>query len=604
MKKVLPIITIIIASGMAMMIFADINVNGHDGEVIPANINLEITIDGLVVRTVFTATYFNDHYDTINYPFRIQIPQRTYITSLRVDGIDAILVEKEIMEKDEEIEEPMNDEGGNGFRSFDIDLLPGGYNTIQFTMESRLSMKDGNYSYDLALETVRDYPMFNEVSIKISDQRTHMKLNRYIDAKKGDFPLVQSFSMENGFQFFEGRSEPRVGDNIGFSIGQGDEDWYTAFYHEEGGEGHFVISCSPNRNGQTQANSFLDHYGSDLYLQRLIEEGLEAIGPGEEAILTGEYEPSEDGFHMDLDATGPEGEIKKLIDGADENTYVQSWVRRYWELAWMDSIMIDALQLGGGNGSNLRVLDFSVDRSILSPYTEFIFPERVGFEKDQPVNDFSGGDALSQKGEMDDSDEIRTSIEPWDDLDGYWWGVETDDDPYEVSDPTFLERYWPMLVISSAIIIITIIGSVLYSRLREEELLKQEKRKRIYEHITENPGIHFRGIQKELGLEVGTLSHHMNILEKEQLIVSEQDRNNRRFWVAGVNRDLEQVRLSRIQENILKEIQAEPGITQVQISKRLGVSRKVVFYHVKFLASSEMVSEEKVKRRAHYYPTD
>ena len=603
MKKVLPIIAIIIASTMIM--FTGINVNGQNGGPIPTNIDLEITIDGLVVRTVFSATYLNDHYETITYPFRIQIPQRTYITSFRIDGIDAILVEKEIVNKGKEIEGLTDDQiKGIGTGSFNIDLPPGGYHTIQFTMESRLFMKDGNYSYDMALETVMDYPSFNEVSIKISDQMTHMKLNRYIDTSKGNFPLTRSLSMVNGFQFFEDRTEPRAGDNIGFSIGPGDEDWYTAFYHEDGGEGHFVVSCSPNRNGQTQTNSLLDKYGSDLYLQHLVEEGLETIGPGEEVILTGEYEPSEAGFHMDLDVIGPEGEISKRIGGVDDNTYVQSWVKRYWELAWMDSIMIDALQMGGGNGTREVIVEFSTERSILSPYTEFIFLERAADDGYLPANDLTDEIELSQGEYTDGIDEKRTSIDPWGDLDGYWWGVETDNVSFVGSDPTFLERYWPILAISSTIVIITIIGSVLYSRLREEELLKQENRKRIYERITEKPGIHFRGIQKDLGLEVGTLSHHMNILEREQLIVSEQDRNNRRFWVAGVNRDLEQVRLSRIQENILKEIQDEPGITQVQISKRLGVSRKVVFYHVKFLTSSEMVSEEKVKRRAHYYPTD
>jgi predicted transcriptional regulator len=152
-------------------------------------------------------------------------------------------------------------------------------------------------------------------------------------------------------------------------------------------------------------------------------------------------------------------------------------------------------------------------------------------------------------------------------------------------------------------VILIVVGLIIfgYSRIRREDLLNQENRKRIYEYITNNPGEHFRALQRAVDLEVGVLSHHLNVLEKEQLIVSEQDGNNRCFWAAGVKHDTDKVRLSRIQENILKEIQEEPGITQSQIARKLGVSRKVVFYHVKFLRNAGVVREEKVQRNAHYY---
>jgi predicted transcriptional regulator len=151
--------------------------------------------------------------------------------------------------------------------------------------------------------------------------------------------------------------------------------------------------------------------------------------------------------------------------------------------------------------------------------------------------------------------------------------------------------------------VIVILGLIIfaYTRIRREDLLNQENRKRIYEFINENPGEHFRALQRAVDLEVGVLSHHLNVLEKEQLIVSEQDGNNRRFWAAGVKHDLDQVHLSRIQENILKQIDMDPGITQAQIAKKIGVSRKVVFYHVKFLRNAGIVREEKEKRKTHYY---
>ncbi|MGA1792406.1 MAG: winged helix-turn-helix transcriptional regulator, partial [Thermoplasmatota archaeon] len=160
-----------------------------------------------------------------------------------------------------------------------------------------------------------------------------------------------------------------------------------------------------------------------------------------------------------------------------------------------------------------------------------------------------------------------------------------------------------LIILVLFIVIPVVIGLIIfgYSRIRREDLLNQENRKKIYDHIMNNPGEHFRGLQRAVDLEVGVLSHHLNVLEKEQLIVSEQDGNNRCFWAAGVKHDTDKVRLSRIQENILKEIHSEPGITQSQIAKKMGISRKVVFYHVKFLRNSGVVREEKDKKHSHYY---
>ncbi len=167
-----------------------------------------------------------------------------------------------------------------------------------------------------------------------------------------------------------------------------------------------------------------------------------------------------------------------------------------------------------------------------------------------------------------------------------------------------LVRSVGMIMAGAVLIILLALVVFSFTRIRNEELLKQKKRMAIYTYIIEHPGDHFRAVQRAVGMQIGVLSHHINILEKEQLIVSEQDGNNRRFYAAGVKRNNGEVRLSRIQENILKSIQATPGITQSQIAKDLGVNRKVVFYNVKFLSGSGIVTEEKVSRRAHYYPIE
>jgi len=183
-------------------------------------------------------------------------------------------------------------------------------------------------------------------------------------------------------------------------------------------------------------------------------------------------------------------------------------------------------------------------------------------------------------------------------------GTEYNTSENEVRSNDDLVRSVGMVMAGSVLMILLALVVFSFTRIRSEELLKQKKRMAIYTYIIEHPGDHFRAVQRAVGLQIGVLSHHINILEKEQLIVSEQDGNNRRFYAAGVKRSNGEVRLSRVQENILKSIQATPGITQSEIAKDLGVNRKVVFYNVKFLSGSGIVTEQKLKRRAHYYPNE
>ena len=62
-----------------------------------------------------------------------------------------------------------------------------------------------------------------------------------------------------------------------------------------------------------------------------------------------------------------------------------------------------------------------------------------------------------------------------------------------------------------------------------------------------------------------------------------------------------EIKLSRIQINILKEIKREPGIGQSGIAKYLGASRKVVFYHIRFLKNADKVSEIKERKKTQYF---
>ena len=139
-----------------------------------------------------------------------------------------------------------------------------------------------------------------------------------------------------------------------------------------------------------------------------------------------------------------------------------------------------------------------------------------------------------------------------------------------------------------------------------ENILKNDKivnniiRKRIYEHINSNPGIHFRALLTDLNLKTGTLAHHIRALTRENFIKEYQDGIYKRFSIYDKSSS-SKFKLLNIQDEILKVIKENPGISQIKISKLIENTRFVVNYHTKILNHSGMIFIKKDGRTSHCY---
>jgi DNA-binding MarR family transcriptional regulator len=141
------------------------------------------------------------------------------------------------------------------------------------------------------------------------------------------------------------------------------------------------------------------------------------------------------------------------------------------------------------------------------------------------------------------------------------------------------------------LVIVLVISLVMYSKIKQENLLKHAQRKRIYDHIMEHPGKHYRAIQSDLDLPMGVLSYHLNRLEKGQYIKSRQDGRYRRFYTRSTKTDM-RFFLTDIQESILSIIRDNQGISQTKIANKINVSRKVVHYHINILDKAGLITVE------------
>jgi predicted transcriptional regulator len=211
---------------------------------------------------------------------------------------------------------------------------------------------------------------------------------------------------------------------------------------------------------------------------------------------------------------------------------------------------------------------------------------------DIPVGDYT----VTLEGTSYDGEDYTVMAYPVHIEEGYpedkcWREGDIEDDQDDPISPAMLA-----VIIAAGVLLVMIILVILlvftYSRLKKKALLDQMVRKRIYEHIEKNQGVHFRGLMDSLDLKQGTLTHHLNILEQNEFVRSYQDGVYRRFYLFESKPPMS-IKLSNIQERILEYIRNNPGIVQADISKAVGTSRMVVNYHIRLMRAADLVSVEK-----------
>lgn len=140
----------------------------------------------------------------------------------------------------------------------------------------------------------------------------------------------------------------------------------------------------------------------------------------------------------------------------------------------------------------------------------------------------------------------------------------------------------------------------LYTRLKKDEVLDNDLRRRIYDHLRTEPGDHYSGIKSELGLGSGTLTHHLRVLEDQGLVTSRRDGRLKRFFPT----DQEPPEgLLGIRGQLLETLDENPAASQSELAERLGTSRQRVHYHIQELEDQGRVRVERGGRSTRCYKT-
>jgi DNA-binding MarR family transcriptional regulator len=144
----------------------------------------------------------------------------------------------------------------------------------------------------------------------------------------------------------------------------------------------------------------------------------------------------------------------------------------------------------------------------------------------------------------------------------------------------------------------------LYTRIQKEDVLDQFVRGQIYGFIKTNPGAHYNQILRKVGVKNGTLSYHLGVLEKTELIQSRREGlKYRAFYPTGMNfPKAERFRLTDLQIKIIGSIRGQPGLTQKEIARLLGQKPQTINYNIKVLDQAGLISVVKVGRKTGCFP--
>lgn len=145
----------------------------------------------------------------------------------------------------------------------------------------------------------------------------------------------------------------------------------------------------------------------------------------------------------------------------------------------------------------------------------------------------------------------------------------------------------------------------LYSRIKKDRVLDNFTRGMIYGFIMSNPGVHYNFIKQKLGLNNGSIVYHLTVLERQELIKSEKVGLYKRFYpINGSLSETGLMELNETQEKLLELVRLSPGLTQREVGERMGISSRLINYHVGLLQRSRLVTLEKDGKVTRLYATE
>ncbi|OPY30609.1 MAG: MarR family protein [Methanocella sp. PtaU1.Bin125] len=159
---------------------------------------------------------------------------------------------------------------------------------------------------------------------------------------------------------------------------------------------------------------------------------------------------------------------------------------------------------------------------------------------------------------------------------------------------------------SMAVAFLTLLKLLPFVLGKIEDLLKNQNRNAILNYIYANPGTTIARISEEQQIERGMVKYHLYKLETEgKIVLRRMGKYSRLFRNSGTYGDDEQKVIAHLQNrnsrSILILILEQPGITNQELTERLGVEKSAVHWHMEKFISDGLVRFEPYGKYKRYF---
>lgn len=145
-----------------------------------------------------------------------------------------------------------------------------------------------------------------------------------------------------------------------------------------------------------------------------------------------------------------------------------------------------------------------------------------------------------------------------------------------------------------------------YKRISGRNVLDQGVRSKIYDHIKENPGVHYSAIADETGINRGTLRYHLKMLQMHDNVCVFHGTGYARYFENNMKfNEYNQKVLHHLRngtsKKILEELVENPDVSRKDIADAVGVSGPSVSWYMKHLCEDGIMSISREGRYARYH---
>jgi predicted transcriptional regulator len=135
-----------------------------------------------------------------------------------------------------------------------------------------------------------------------------------------------------------------------------------------------------------------------------------------------------------------------------------------------------------------------------------------------------------------------------------------------------------------------------------------ETRKRVYDLVVRNPGVHLREIERLTGLPLGVVRYHLDRLQREDLIFAQEDRYFKRFFPRGQIPNVPTETFAVLRQEGLRRIVLQllnnPGSTHAALMKVLDLPPSTLSTYLSILLRKNVIRRDRRGKENLYFIVD